>query len=75
MMSRWPNVGVVTCEDDEEGRGEEGVTLPEGDMGEEGGGGREREAGEHCLSSSSCWGELLSGPYCETFPLMGPHPL
>jgi hypothetical protein len=44
MMSRWPNVGVVTCEDDEEGRGEEGVTLPEGDMGEEGGGGRSGEA-------------------------------
>ena len=33
-----PNVGVVTCEDGEEGRGEEGVTLPEGEMGEEGGG-------------------------------------
>ena len=25
-----PSVGVVTCEDGEEGRGEEGVTLPEG---------------------------------------------
>ena len=36
-----PNVSVVTCEDGEEGRGKEGVTLPEGEMGEEGGGGRE----------------------------------
>ena len=31
-----PNVGVVmiTCEDGDEWRGEEGVTLPEGEMGE-----------------------------------------
>ena len=44
-----PNVGVVTCEDGEEGRGEEGVTLPEGEMGEEGGGGRV-EGGRGALS-------------------------
>ena len=54
-----PNVGVVICEDGEEGRGEEGVTLPEGEMGEEGrrkeGGGRQGSivclpllAGENC---------------------------
>ena len=70
-----PNVGVVTCEDGEEGRGEEGGLSQRGRWERREGEGGRREAGEHCLSSSSCWGELLSGPYCEIFPLMGPHPL
>ena len=62
-------MGVVICEDGEEGRWEE-----EGEGGGREGKGGRKEAGEHCLSSSFSWGELLSGPYCETFPLMGPHP-
>lgn len=40
MRDENPRVGEVTCEAGDEGRGE-GVTLSEGEMGEEGVGGRE----------------------------------
>ena len=63
-------MGVVTCADGEEGRGEEGVTLPEG-SGREGGG----RQGSIVYLPLLSWGVLLSGLYCETFPLTGPYPL
>ena len=72
MREERPNVGVVTCEDGEEGRGEEGVTLPEREMGEVGVGGRER-GGRGALSVFLF---LLGRIVVWTiFPLMGPHPL
>ena len=70
-------MGVVTCEDGEEGRGEERVTLPEGEMEEEGKGRKEggRQGSIICLPFLVGENCCLDHNYCETFPLTGPHPL
>ena len=60
MREERPSVGVVTCEDREEQKWEEGVTLPEGEMGA---GGREVGA----LSVFLFLLELLSEPLLQNF--------